>query len=76
MHNFKKKLGEVIRQRREMFGLLQPALSELAGVSLRTIQLVENGAANPSLDTLEKMIDPLGLELQVAIKNSGSPENT
>ena len=45
-------LGEKLRQRRELLGLLQSQLSVLSGVSTRTIQLVEQGKGNPSLDTL------------------------
>ena len=45
-------LGEKLRQRRELLGLLQSQLAALSGVSTRTIQLVEQGKGNPSLETL------------------------
>lgn len=62
------KIGDIIRQRREILGLLQPQLSALSGVNTRTIQLVEQGKGNPSLETLLSLIDPLGLNLELVLK--------
>lgn len=61
-------LGEKLRQRRELLGLLQSQLAALSGVSTRTIQLVEQGKGNPSLDTLFQLADPLGLRLDLGLK--------
>jgi y4mF family transcriptional regulator len=75
MHNSALRLGNKIRQRRELLGLLQPQLATLSGISTRTIQLVERGKGNPSLDTLLRLADPLGLQLELVLKepskNSG-----
>jgi y4mF family transcriptional regulator len=68
MRNFLNQIGETIRKRREMLGLLQPQLSEISGVSRRTIQLIENGKANPSLETLLKISEVLGMEFHLEIK--------
>lgn len=68
MRNSLIKLGDVIRQRRELLGLLQTQLAALSGISSRTIQLVEQGKGNPSLDTLNNLIDPLGLRLELMLK--------
>lgn len=70
MRNFLLKIGETIRKRRELLGLLQPQLSEISGVSRRTIQLIENGKANPSLETLLKIAEVLGMEFHLEIKDS------
>jgi len=61
-------LGEKLRQRRELLGLLQSQLSALSGVSTRTIQLAEQGKGNPSLDTLLQLANPLGLRLDLVLK--------
>jgi len=61
-------LGEKLRQRRELLGLLQSQLAALSGVSSRTIQLVEQGKGNPSLETLLRLADPLGLRLDLILK--------
>jgi transcriptional regulator with XRE-family HTH domain len=63
------KIGEIIKKRRELLGLLQPQLSELSNVSTRTIQLVEQGKGNPSLDTLLKLAEPLGLFPMLLLKD-------
>lgn len=67
-------IGDVIKKRRELLGLLQPQLASISGVSTRTIQLVETGKGNPSLDTLIKIADPLGLRINLSLKDPGSME--
>lgn len=64
-----RNLGETIRQRRELLGLIQSQLAALSGISTRTIQLVEQGIGNPSIGTLTKLADPLGLNLELSIKD-------
>jgi transcriptional regulator with XRE-family HTH domain len=61
-------LGEKLRERREILGLLQSQLAAISGVSTRTIQLVEQGKGNPSLDTLLQLTGPLGLRLEFVLK--------
>lgn len=75
MRNELEHIGQVIRKRRELLGLLQPQLSSISGVSIRTIQLVELGKANPSLETLIKIADPLGLQLNLLIKEAGNSDS-
>jgi transcriptional regulator with XRE-family HTH domain len=61
-------LGEKLRKRRELLGVLQSQLAALSGVSTRTIQLVERGTGNPSLDTLFQLAEPLGLHIDLQLK--------
>lgn len=68
MRDFIVNIGDKIRQRRELLGLVQPQLAALSGVNTRTIQLVEQGKGNPSLETLLRLIDPLGLNLELVLK--------
>ena len=63
------ELGEKLRQRRKLLGLLQSQLSTLSGISTRTIQLVEQGKGNPSLDTVIQLADPMGLCLDLLVKD-------
>ena len=74
MRNELINIGEIIRKRRELLGLLQPQLASISGVSTRTIQLVEMGKGNPSLETLMKIADPLGLRINLSLKDPGSME--
>lgn len=67
-------LGKKVHQRRELLGLLQTQLAALSGVSTRTIQLVEQGKGNPSLQTLIRLIDPLGLRIDLLLKQSVNTE--
>jgi y4mF family transcriptional regulator len=75
MRSIKKDIGEVIKKRRELLGLLQPQLASISGVSTRTIQLVEAGKANPGLDTLLQLATPLGLTLQLILKDLSKQDN-
>ena len=70
MRNELAEIGEIIRKRRELLGLVQPQLASISGVSRRTIQLVEMGKANPSIDTLIKIADPLGLTIKLLMKET------
>ena len=66
-----QEMGEQLKQRRQLLGLRQDQLAQLAGVSARTIQLVEQGKNNPSLETLLQLADPLGLRLDLVLKEPG-----
>jgi transcriptional regulator with XRE-family HTH domain len=63
------ELGEKLKDRREILNLLQQQLAVVSGVSVRTIQLVEQGKGNPSLQTLIQLADPLGLRLDLILKD-------
>lgn len=76
MRNLSENIGYLLRKRRELLGLLQPQLAAISGVSIRTIQLVEMGKGNPSLDTLIKLADPLGLQIQLSIKEAGRKDSS
>lgn len=64
----KKKIGEIIRGRRKLLGIAQEDLCELATISQHTLSAVENGTANPTLDTLLKLCDILGLDLTPTVR--------
>lgn len=70
MRNTMKELGEILKKRRELLRLLQPQLSDLSGISVRTIQLIEQGTGNPGLETLTKICECLGLEINLTLKGS------
>jgi transcriptional regulator with XRE-family HTH domain len=76
LRNESGNIGETIRKRRELLGLLQSQLASISRVSTRSIQLVEMGKGNPSLETLIKITDPLGLRIQLSLKEPGSMEQS
>ena len=60
---------KTIKQRREALQVTQEKLAELSGVGLRTLKHLESGKGNPTLLTLQKIADVLGMELCLKIKN-------
>jgi putative transcriptional regulator len=64
-------IGELVRKRRESLGYTQNDLSEISGVAERTIRSIEGGE-NTNLSNLVKVMDVLGLELSVQIKQLGN----
>ena len=55
-----EKLGKQISERRKKLRLTQEDLAEISGVSPRTINSIELGKANPSINVLNKMVKPIG----------------
>lgn len=64
----KNELGKIIKQRRNLLKITQKDLAEISGVTLRKLSDIENGIANPSLNTLVKVMDALGLLLDIKVK--------
>ncbi|HET8859287.1 helix-turn-helix transcriptional regulator [Marivirga sp.] len=62
------ELIETIKERREMLQVNQEMLAELSGVSLRALKQFESGKGNPTLKTISKLADALGLELTLKVK--------
>jgi transcriptional regulator with XRE-family HTH domain len=60
---------QVIKERREMLKVTQETLATLSGVGLRTLRQFESGKGNPTLSTLQKLTDALGLDLVLVVKN-------
>lgn len=54
-------LGKEITSKRKLLNISQADLADMSGVSLRTLSAIENGDANPSIDVLSKVLEPLGL---------------
>ncbi len=62
------EIGSVFRRRREQLQLTQKELAQRSSVHLRSINNVEGGLSNPSLDTLYKLAETLRLEIIVRTK--------
>ena len=63
-----QNLIKVIKQRREILNISQENLAELAGVGLRTLKQFESGKGNPTLNTLAKIAEILGMEVKLEVK--------
>lgn len=64
-------IGNKIKERRSILNITQEYLADLSGVGLRTIVQIENNKGNPSLTTLSKIAEILGMEVTLQIKNTG-----
>jgi transcriptional regulator with XRE-family HTH domain len=62
------ELIQTIKERREALDVTQDVLAELSGVGLRTVKQFESGKGNPTLTTLHKLADVLGMEVCLKIK--------
>ena len=57
-------IGELIKARQEK-GISQKKLEELSGVKQPAIARMERGNANPTIETVVKVLAPLGMTLAV-----------
>jgi transcriptional regulator with XRE-family HTH domain len=62
-------LIKIIKERREVLQVTQETLADLSGVGLRTLKQFESGKGNPTLQTLQKIVDVLGMEVSLKLKN-------
>jgi len=63
-----EELIKILKDRREALKVTQEYLAELSGVGLRTLKAIESGKGNPTLETLNKLADVLGMELKLEIR--------
>ena len=69
-YNYRKQMlkwgrGKQISERRKQLGISQQTLADLAGVGINTLVAMERGTGNPSLHTLLKVLDCLGLVITI-----------
>lgn len=58
-------LAENLTQAREITGMTQKQLSESTGIYQADISRIERGLANPSLTTLKRLAEGMGLKLKI-----------
>ncbi len=63
-------MGTVIKERRTLLGISQQDLSDYSGVGISTVKDLERGVGNPSLQTLQKILDVLGMEMVLQVKQT------
>lgn len=64
------ELKEAMKQRREALSLTQQDLAEMSQVGLATIKDIERGKGNPALNTVKKILDVLGIEIEYRIRQT------
>jgi transcriptional regulator with XRE-family HTH domain len=63
-------IGTVIKERRALLRISQQDLSDYSGVGISTVKDLERGVGNPSLQTLQKILDVLGMEMVLQVKQT------
>ena len=64
------ELKDIMKQRREMLDITQQDLAEMSQVAIATIKDIERGKGNPSLATVNKIIEVLGMEIIFQVRQT------
>lgn len=67
-------LKNTLKKRRKTLSLSQNDLAEMSQLSLATIKDIERGKGNPSIATVSKIMDVLGMEIFYRIRNTITEE--
>ncbi|MBP3256669.1 MAG: helix-turn-helix transcriptional regulator [Bacteroidales bacterium] len=62
-------IGHEIKTRRKVLSISQSDLADMAEISLATLKNIERGVGNPSFETVEKLLEVLGLEMIFRVRN-------
>ena len=60
-----------VKERKEILAINQENLAELSEVGIATLKRFESGKGNITLNNLQKIVDILGLEIKLELKNTG-----
>ena len=63
-----KEIGNAIKERRKKLGINQQTLADLAGMAVNTVVAIKRGEGNPQLSTLLTILDTLGLQADINMK--------
>ena len=61
-------IGNSIRKRRKDLNVNQRTVADLSGVAVNTLLAVERGEGNPQLSSLLSILDTLGLQIDITVK--------
>lgn len=64
------ELKTLMKDRREVLSLTQQDLAEMAQVGVATVKDIERGKGNPSLNTIMKIFDVLGIEIEYRVRKT------
>jgi transcriptional regulator with XRE-family HTH domain len=65
-----ERIIKQLKERREALQVTQEMLADISGVSLRALKQFESGKGNPTLETLTKLSEALGLEVGLQVKTT------
>jgi transcriptional regulator with XRE-family HTH domain len=64
-----QQIGKIVQERRDYLNLTQKDVAEMSGITFKSISEIELGRRNPSINTLNRVLDVLGLIISVQIKS-------
>lgn len=63
-----RNIGKSIRERRKELNVNQRTVADLSGVAVNTLLAVERGEGNPQLSSLIAILNTLGLQIDITVK--------
>ena len=63
-----QQIGQIIQDRRDHMRITQKQLADMANIGINTLYKIETGQANPTLKSLQRITDILGLEITLQVK--------
>ncbi len=63
-------LATLIKERRKQLNISQLDLAELSDVSVRQLSDIETEKSSPTIETLSKICETLGLSIELKVKGS------
>lgn len=64
-----EEIIKIVKDRKEILAINQENLAELSEVGIATVKRFESGKGNITLKNLQKIVDILGLEIRLELKN-------
>ncbi|MDP2889197.1 MAG: helix-turn-helix transcriptional regulator [Bacteroidota bacterium] len=65
-----EEIIKTVKERKEILAINQENLAELSEVGIATLKRFESGKGNITLKNLQKIVDILGLEIRLELKNT------
>lgn len=66
-----EEIIKTVKERKEVLSINQATLAELSEVGIATLKRFESGKGNITLNNLQRIVDILGLEIKLELKNTG-----
>jgi transcriptional regulator with XRE-family HTH domain len=60
--------GSLVKKRRVSLRIDQRTLSEISGVAVHTLSNIEAGKGNPTVATLDRVLNALGMALSIEVR--------
>ena len=60
--------AKLLKETRKNAGVTQEELADVAGVSISSVKLIEQGKMNPTMQMMDILMDCLGMEIVVRAK--------